>query len=82
MMELISKAFNSYYNQLFPDAPLKFKHLRKTYITTLYGKRGELVYKDTDHQGMNILNDSYIDQEMLMDIKRQEFKKFGKIFKE
>jgi len=80
MMDYVTMAFAAYYKALFPEAPLKFKHLRKTYTTTLFGKRGEKVIEDTDHEGMSILNESYIDQEMLMEMKRNQFKKFGKLF--
>jgi integrase len=81
MMDTITKTFNHYYRLINTGLEKKFKDLRKTYITALYILRGEEVYKDTGHEGMNILKSNYIDDEVVLDARREEFKKYGKIFK-
>ena len=81
MMDTITKTFNHYYRLIGTGLDKKFKDLRKTYITALYILRGDEVYKDTGHEGMNILKSNYIDDDVVLDAKREEFKKYGKIFK-
>jgi hypothetical protein len=72
--------FNSFY--LLKTGEVKqFKHLRKTYVTVLYIKMGDKTNDFTDHEGMGILHESYIDKNVVLEAKRKELKELGSLFK-
>jgi integrase len=81
IMALITTAFSHYYKLLGTGETKQFKHLRKSYITALYIKRGDKANEDSEHEGMDILHSSYIDKNAVMEAKRKEFKKMGSLFK-
>ncbi|MES2592179.1 MAG: hypothetical protein V4608_09865 [Bacteroidota bacterium] len=82
MMTEMSYAFNRYYALLKTGEVKQFKHLRKTYITALYIKKGDKVNDDTGHEGMDVLHNSYIDKKVVLEAKRKELKKLGSLFED
>lgn len=82
MIEEMSYAFNRYYELLNTGEVKQFKHLRKSYITAIYIKKGNETHKYTDHEGMDILHGSYIDTQAVLEAKRKELNKLGSLFKD
>lgn len=80
MMSEMSAAFNKYYLLLKTGEIKQFKHLRKTYITALYIKMGDLTNNYTGHEGMGILHGSYIDTNVVLEAKRKQLKEMGGLF--
>lgn len=81
MMGEMSAAFSKYYLLLKTGEIKQFKHLRKTYITALYLEKGNQTNNFTDHEGMDILYESYIDKKVVLEARRKELKKLGSLFK-
>ena len=66
MMAALSKGFSHYYKQAFPEEkPMKFKILRKTYLSYLNKTVGDSVIELSSHGSMKILNKHYVDAEVV-----------------
>jgi integrase len=65
MMDLISKAFTHFYNQIGSSKKLVFKNLRKTYVSSAYKHFGEKARILTKHASVEIMQKHYIDREIL-----------------
>ena len=81
MMAIITKMFNRYFRMIGAEESKQFKDLRKTYSTIMFILKGEEANEYTGHGGMGILRSNYIDDNAVLDARREEFKKLGKIFK-
>ncbi|MGE0567069.1 MAG: tyrosine-type recombinase/integrase [Bacteroidia bacterium] len=75
MVELASKAFTHFYKMLNTERELKFKCLRKTYITQLFIKYGESSRFITHHSDIEVIRRHYLDQKQLVNSVR-DFKVF------
>lgn len=67
MMDLISKSFSHYYNQLGTGKKILFKHLRKTYISAAYKKYGEKARILTKSADLKVVEKNYTDFKVLLD---------------
>lgn len=66
MMDCMSKGFNHYYKAAFPDKePVKFKVLRKTYLSYLNKEVGDDMIDLSSHSNMRVLDTHYIDPEVI-----------------
>jgi integrase len=60
---LISRAFSHYYKQLNTEKEIKFKNLRKTYITSALSQFGESSTALTNHRTIAMSDKHYHDKE-------------------
>lgn len=67
MMDLISKSFSHFYNQLGTGKKVLFKHLRKTYISAAYKKYGEKARILTKSSDLKVIEQNYTDFKVLLD---------------
>lgn len=81
MMTLISNSFSHYFKQLGTGENKLFKHLRKTYVTELYIRKHGETYLSTGHEGNEIIEKHYLNDERVMQALRDDFKSYGRIFK-
>ena len=65
MMDLISKAFTHFFNQIGSSKKLVFKNLRKTYVSSAYKHFGEKARILTKHASVEIIQKHYTDREIL-----------------
>ena len=76
MQAALSKGFSHYYKQAFPEEkPMKFKILRKTYLSYLNKTVGDSVIELSSHGSMKILHKHYVDAEVVA--KGLTMKMFG-----
>ena len=68
MIDLISKAFTHYYNQLDTGKKIEFSDLRKTYISLLYKEFGDKARLITKHSGIEVMFKHYIDEKIIEDL--------------
>lgn len=77
MMDYCSRSFSHYYNEVFPNRPIKrLNVLRETYITYLTRSTDKDVVYFTSHSGMKVLENHYLDKRVLA--KGRGMKIFGK----
>lgn len=80
MMKMISLAFTEYFKQIKAEELKQFKHLRKTYTTTMYLKLGDKLKDDTAHTTMSVLHKHYINEAAVADKLHEEYMSWGSIF--
>lgn len=66
--DLMSKAFTHYYNQLGTGKKIEFYDLRKTYISHLFATYGEKAKIITQHSGLDVMINHYIDQKVVAQV--------------
>ena len=80
MMKMISLSFTEYFKKIKIGKLKQFKHLRKTYITALYLKKGEKAMYDTAHTTMSVLHKHYINEAAVAERIHEETMILGSIF--
>jgi integrase len=65
LMDVLSKAFTHYKNNAGITRPLRFKHLRKTYISYVYKSMGGQTKYLTNHSSDDILKRSYVNTRVI-----------------
>jgi hypothetical protein len=66
IMNCLSRGFSHYYKQAFPERrTVQFKVLRKTYLSYLNRELGDKMIDLSSHAGMDVLQNHYIDQELV-----------------
>jgi integrase len=70
MMDLISKSFTHYYNQLGTGKKVGLYDLRKTYISHLFATYGEKARIITKHSGMDVMLNHYVDEKVIAEVAK------------
>ncbi len=65
-IDIVSKAFSHYWQQIGFEKKALLKHLRKTYLTSLVQKFGEKATLISSHSGIDVLKKHYINDQQLM----------------
>ncbi len=72
----LSAGFSHYYGLLKTGKEIKFKNLRKTFITSAYIQYGEASTALTGHKGTSIIQSNYYDKEVTQKVAQKEFQVF------
>jgi integrase len=66
LIDFVSKAFTFYWKQTGIDKKVQLKHLRKTYLTALVEHFGDKAPMISDHSGIQVLKDHYVNNQRLV----------------
>jgi integrase len=80
IMNKITDSFSHFFKQLNTGEVKNFKHLRKTYSTAQYLIHGDNTHKVTEHGDMAIILKHYIDPNVVLEARREEAKRYGRLF--
>jgi hypothetical protein len=78
IMEDITKGFTHYLSKTDLKESFAFKHLRKTFATSVNMSFGDKAHLITDHEEMNVMKRHYIDKGIMQEEMRNGFKIFKK----
>lgn len=66
LIELVSRSFTFYWQRTGINKDVQLKHLRKTYLTALVEHFGDKAPMISDHSGIQVLKDHYVNDQRLV----------------